>query len=66
MPVGARVAERARARASVRVHSQDHVRPALGQPASQREGSGIRPQLVSVLHLGTCCVLAHRGGGVTL
>lgn len=36
MPVGARVAERARVRASVRVNSQDHFRPALRQPTLKR------------------------------
>lgn len=35
-PVGARVAERASARASVRVDSREHFRPALGQPPLRR------------------------------
>lgn len=36
MPVGARVAERASARASVRVNSQDRFRPALRQTTLKR------------------------------
>ena len=30
-----------------------------------QEGSCIRQRWLFALHFGTCCVLAHRGGGVT-
>lgn len=57
MPVGARV----RGRVCVWIHSIISD-PHLG---SQQEGSCILQQLVIVLHFGTCCVLAHRGKGIT-
>lgn len=34
--------------------------------ASSKEGGRIRQQLMFALHFGTCCVWAHRGGGVTV
>lgn len=65
MPVGARVAERASAAGECACEFTGSFQTRT--PADNfKEGSCIRQQLLFALHLGTCCVWAHRGGAVTL